>query len=369
MSEQRVRVALIGCGDHGRKGHLEAYQKAIREGAAAAVVAVCDRSEERARDAAAEYGVPQWFTDHQEMLAQIRPDAVSVATPPLVHLEQVKDALAAGAHVLCEKPLAMGFKEAEEMTAAAQRAGRILTMGLQNRYQPAAQYLRAVLAGDRRWLASEPGELPDLGRVYHTRVWAGHVLRLPPSRHFFDPRLAGGGVIAATAVHILDAVLWMLGNPEIRSVSATTFARTHHMRTAPDPFNTPEDAQQQFGVEDFAFGMVRFRDKGTLTIETSWLMHPTSRSTGVEFLATGGVATYGPLAVRLDDGKEARDVTPGADVVPQKREHYFLGVVRDFLRAARTGEATCVEGPQMVQVQRLMDRLYESAREGREVAF
>ena len=370
MADQQLRVALIGCGDHGRSGHLTAYRQLIDRGEAVDLVAVCDQSAARARAAAEAFGVPRWFTDHRKLLAEIRPDAVSIATPPLAHLEQTLAALAAGAHVLCEKPLAMNAAEAEQMVTAARRAGRVLTMGLQNRYDPAAQYLRAVPAGDPRWLFGlEGAELPDLGQIYHTRVWAGHVLRLPPSLHFFDPRLARGGVVAATAVHILDAVLWMLGNPAITSVSATTFARTRHMHVPPAPFETTAEAQRGFQVEDFAFGMVRLESGATLTIETSWLMHPTSRSTGVEFLGTGGVATYSPLAIRLDDGSEPRDVTPGQDIVPHRKEHYFLGVASDFLQAARTGAPTCIEDTQMIQVQRLMDQLYESAHLGREVPF
>jgi predicted dehydrogenase len=211
--------------------------------------------------------------------------------------------------------------------------------------------------------------LPALGEVYHTRVWAGHVLRLPPSRHFFRPELAGGGVIAATAVHILDAVLWLLGNPAIATVSAATYARTPRMTRPPAPFESPAAAARDFGVEDFAYGMVRFVSGATLAIETSWLMHPTPRSTGAVFLATGGVAELSPLAVRLDDGAAVRDVTPSADLLPSRRGHYFLEVARDFVRAARTGEPTPITGEQILQTQGLLDHLYRSARAGREVAW
>jgi predicted dehydrogenase len=371
MAGEQVRVAVVGCGDHGRGGHLKAYRQLIEAGEPAQVVAVCDRDAERARETAEEFGVSAWYTDHQEMLRAVQPDAVSIATPPLVHKQQTLDALAAGAHVLCEKPLAMNVAEGEEMVAAAVGAAKVLSMGLQNRYSPAARYLRDVLAGDGAPASSESnsGELPDIGTVYHTRVWCGHILRLPPSRHFFQPELAGGGVIAATAVHILDAALWMLHNPPIATVSASTFARAPRMPQPPPPFGSVQEAQRDFRVEDFAYGMVRFAGGSTMSIEANWFEHPTKRSTGIQFLGTAGVAEYGPLAIRLDDGKTAQDLTPGPDVVPQRGGHYFLEVARDFLQAARTGTPTVITGLQMLQVQRLMDRLYESARERREVAF
>lgn len=371
MSAEIVRVAVIGCGDHGRGGHLTAYRQLIEVGERAEIVAVCDQHVERARSTAEAFGVPAWYSDHQVMLREVQPDAVSIATPPLVHREQTLDALAAGAHVLCEKPFAMNAAEAEEMVAAADQAARVLSMGLQNRYNPAARYLRALLAGDRSALptALRDVSLPEVGEVYHTRVWCGHVLRLPPSRHFFNPELAGGGVIAATAVHILDAVLWMLGNPAIATVSASIFARTPKMPSPPVPFSTREEAEREFRVEDFAFGLVRFANGTSLSIEANWFLHPTSRGTGAQFLGTAGVAEYGPLAVRQDDGKAARDVTPGNELVTERRGHYFLEVARDFLHAVRTGTPKVIQGQQIIQVQRLMDCLYESARTQREVEF
>lgn len=371
MSSEVVRVAVIGCGDHGRGGHLTAYRQLIDAGEKAQIVAVCDQDAERARSTAEAFGVPAWYADHQLLLRELQPDAVSVATPPLVHHRQTLDALAAGAHVLCEKPFAMNAAQAEEMVAAAERAGRVLSMGLQNRYNPAARYLRALLTGDRSALPAEFRDvsLPEVGDVYHTRIWCGHILRLPPSRHFFNPDLAGGGVIAATAVHILDAVLWMLGNPAIATVSASMFARTPKMPSPPTPFATREEAAREFRVEDFAFGLLRFANGTSLSLEANWFLHPTSRGTGAQFLGTAGVAEYGPLAVRLDDGKAARDVTPGTDLAPERRGHYFLEVARDFLHAVRTGTPTVIQGRQIIQVQRLMDCLYESARVQREVQF
>ena len=208
-----LRIGLIGCGHHGRGGHLEAYRLAIAEGADAQLVGVCDRDIERARQVAGLVPGARPYADHLEMLEGERPDVVSVATPPAFHREQVVAALEHGAHVLCEKPLAMNLSEAQEMVATAEHAGRVLTMGLQSRYSPVVSYLRDLLARG------------ELGRVYHTRLQGGHVWQLPPSPHFFRAELAGGGVVAATAVHSIDSTLWILGNPAPATVSAATFSK------------------------------------------------------------------------------------------------------------------------------------------------
>jgi predicted dehydrogenase len=353
-----LRVALIGCGGHGRHGHLEAYRRAIDGGEDAQVVAVCDRDPKLARQAAEAVSGARWYTEYRELLERERPDAVGVATPPAFHREQTIAALDAGAHVLCEKPLAMNLAEAREMADAASRNHRILTMGLQYRYVPSASYLRDLLGRQ------------ELGHVYHTRLWCGHIWNLPPSPHFFQRAAAGGGVVAATAVHLLDATLWMLGNPTVVRVSAATVAKAPRLNRPPPPFDQkPEGARilAADDVEDFAVALVRFGDGSTLSLESSWLQHPTSRQDGVQFLAEHGVAEFFPLAVRWDGDGQIVDRTP-ADMAPgEERGHYFLGVARDFLRAARLGQPTVIRIPEMLQVQAVMDAIYSSAHHGQEV--
>jgi predicted dehydrogenase len=245
------------------------------------------------------------------------------------------------------------------MVAAAERAGRVLTMGLQHRYVPAARYLRDLVA--RR----------ELGAVYHTRLWTGHVWRLPPGAHFFRSALAGGGVVAATLVHWLDVALWILGSPPVASVSATTFAKAPGLSAPPPPFHDrPEGAAilAADDVEDFAAAFIRFADGRTLTLEASWLEHPTSRRVGIQFLAERGVAEYMPLAVRFDGDGQVVDRTP-PDVASTPVGHFFLEVARDFVNAAHRAEPTVISGQQMLQVQAVVDAIYASAAARGEVAL
>src|SRR5260370_41007717 len=93
-----INIALIGAGNIARKGHLPGLLKA-----GARIVAVCDSSRDRAKDIAAELDQVAIFTDYQEMLAAVRPEAVTIAIPNTLHAEAAQAALAAGAHVLCEK--------------------------------------------------------------------------------------------------------------------------------------------------------------------------------------------------------------------------------------------------------------------------
>src|SRR5207237_77261 len=102
-----------------------------------------------------------------QALERTRPELVSIVTPPAFHREQALDAFAAGAHVLCEKPIAMNAAEARAMVDAARAAGRFLSMGLQSRHLEAGRILKRTLAEG------------TLGEVYFTRVWCGHVMNIP----------------------------------------------------------------------------------------------------------------------------------------------------------------------------------------------
>ena len=155
MASASRTVGIIGLG-FGR-GHIPAFQAHGCE-----VVAVCQRDQKVAREVAARYGVPQVFERWEQMLAEARPDIVVIASPPSLHRAIAVEALAAGAHVLCEKPLAMDAAEGRAMIEAAQRAKRTAMTSFNWRYPAAMQRLHTMAAAG------------FLGRVFHVNVrWLG----------------------------------------------------------------------------------------------------------------------------------------------------------------------------------------------------
>lgn len=348
MPEARpMEVAVVGCGRHGVEHHLANYVRFPD----VQVVAVSDANPERAAAAARQYGVPHHYADHRELLERHRPEIVSVCTPPASHYAITLDAFAAGAHVLCEKPLAASADEAEQMIAAAKQHGRLISMGLQTRYRPEAAYLRQLLA-DR-----------GIGRIFHTRVWCGHVMNIPGTGVFHRKDLSAGGVIYATAVHILDAALWMLGSPKPVSASASILQKVSRM--ANPPITWPGTLADN-DVEDFAVGFVRFADESTMTIEANWLSHPSSRVSGIRFLGEQGSADYEPLSVEIEDGASVRDITPELPTFGPANGP-LEPVLRDFVDCVREGRTPMVRFREMLDTQRLMDAMYQSAATGKEV--
>ncbi|HEX2185437.1 MAG TPA: Gfo/Idh/MocA family oxidoreductase, partial [Chloroflexota bacterium] len=167
MSQQApIRVAVIGCGQIGTAGHLPAFAAAARDGACE-IVGVCDLDAGRAQRAARAVGTTP-YTSAEALLATARPEVVSLATLPSSHLALTLQALDAGCHVLCEKPVALDAAEAAEMVAGAARAGRLLSICFQYRYWDESVYLRLRLAAG------------DLGHVHAVRTWGGAVHGFPP---------------------------------------------------------------------------------------------------------------------------------------------------------------------------------------------
>ncbi|MCC7262371.1 MAG: Gfo/Idh/MocA family oxidoreductase [Candidatus Latescibacteria bacterium] len=340
----KVRTAVFGAGLMGRE-HL----RALAQVEAAEVVAVFDPAEGAAAKAAAELGVPEAYTDLDELMKAEEPEYVVVASPPLFHAQQSIAAFEAGAHVLCEKPLCMDRAEADAIVAAAKKAGRLFTMGFQIRQSRVDRALKQFIA--------EGG----LGQVYHTRVWGGHIMNYPWGRFHHRREFSFGGVMAATIVHILDAALWVLGCPEPVTVSASCFRRLDKM---PDPPINFVGGVEEVTVEDFSHAHVRFADGSSMSIDGNWLMHPTSRGMGFEVLGVLGVAKEGSAIVELERKSEIVPHELAADPDPQDRtvaEH------AEFVAAIRGQGEAQVRFAEALAVQRILVGIYESAAQGREV--
>ncbi len=338
----RLKVAVFGCGRHGREHHVARYAQVPE----VELVAVVDPVAERARECAETYG-GAWFTDHREALAATSPELVSIVSPPVAHCEQALDCYAAGAHVLCEKPIAMNLDEARRMVDAAERAGKFLSMGLQSRYLESGRLLKRFLADGK------------LGEVFYTRAWTGHIMHIPGWGHFLKRETAGGGVVMSTAVHLLDFLLWVLGSPRVKSVSAMTHARLPHMS---QPAITWDGTAADCEIEDFAYATLRFENGSWLSLESNWLTHPSDRPSGAEILGNDGRAWLHPLKIELSRGREVEDITP----VFVENEDCVGGWLLEAIRCAREGGEVTVRSNEILQTQAVMDAIYRSAASGRE---
>ena len=204
---KKIRVGVIGCGSIAKYRHLPEYQVNPN----VELTAVCDINQERAIETAEKYGV-LFYTDYKELLKSGKVDAVSVCTPNYLHAPITIDALEAGLHVLCEKPMATSKEEAEAMIAAAEKSGKKLMIGHNQRFVPSHQKARQLIANG------------EVGKIYSFRTAFGHGGPEGWSvdgkeSWFFEKEKAFVGAMGDLGVHKTDLVRYVLGE-EIVEVGA-----------------------------------------------------------------------------------------------------------------------------------------------------
>ncbi len=283
-------VGIIGLG-YGR-AHISAFQANGCQ-----VVALCQRDQAAAKAVADAYGVPRVFERWEDMLRTARPEIVVIATPPRLHHAIALAAFAAGAHVLCEKPLAMTRAEAQAMVDAAARARRVAMTTFNWRFTPAMQRLHAMVREDA------------LGRVFHLEArwlgarWADE--KTAPTWRM-DREEAGFGAMGDMGVHLVDFVRWNFG--EFRRLSAQ-MGIGYPSRTAPTS-GRPAD------VEDFCTMIARLDSGAHVALTASRVAHGMNEHT-LEAYGTRGAVVYrlGRESARWYEG-ELRAATPGGPLQP-----------------------------------------------------
>ena len=188
-----TRVAIIGCG-----AVAHAHLAVVADTERAEVTILVDRALERARELAAIAGAEHAVADYAGIEEQA--DAAIIALPHHLHAPAAKDLLARGVHVLIEKPMALSTRECDEIIAAGEASGAVLAVGQVSRYLAVAQYVKRMLDGG------------VLGEIESFEVDEGEIYSWPVASDFMFRRETGGGVLADTGAHVLDLLLWWLGD-------------------------------------------------------------------------------------------------------------------------------------------------------------
>ncbi len=142
--ERQLRVGILGCGPIAQFAHLESVQKARN----ACLHAVCDADEGLARRFGGFYDAARIYLDYDAMLADPEVEAVLIGISDAFHVPAALRALAAGKHVLCEKPIGISVEEVEDLAAAVAKSGRLLQIGHMLRFDPGIQSAKAFVEGE-----------------------------------------------------------------------------------------------------------------------------------------------------------------------------------------------------------------------------
>ena len=354
-----VRVAVIGCGMIS-----DSHCNGVKSHPDAELVAVCDVNHTRATQKANAYGVKKVFHDIKDVLTDSSIDAVTIALPNELHVPVAVAALQAGKHVCTDKPFAPSFEEASKAVEAAKKAGKILMVGMNMRFAQSSQIIKAVI------------ENGDLGDIYHARSTYLRRFGVPKCKTWFiDKPQAGGGCLYDIGVHVLDVTLYLLNNFDVETVSGTVRTEIANQKIN-EYYNggwgmSDPDEKLMFTVDDFASAFIRLKGGQTMELSVSWAL---TMSTG----GTQNVQLYGtkagaeifpnarvvyPMTEKTQDHYQFEVVEPQGIPIrypKQERFHHWIDVI--------LGNAEpCVTMDQALMVQKTLDAIYESAKEGKEV--
>lgn len=351
-------VALIGCGMIANCAHIPAFRRMAES---FEIVAVCDLREDAARDTAAKYDIPAWYTDERAMLEAVHPEVVVVCSPNGQHKEHVMLALSHGAHVLCEKPIATTYADAAEMYGFAKERGLLLVACQCWRYIP------------ERLAAKKAIDDGQIGPIYYGEMT--HIRRrgIPTWGKFHIKEFSGGGAFLDIGVHVLDSALWLMGNPAVASVSAamhkvhtneTGSLASSGALTAAVSHARPFDPEEM-DVESFSSGTVRFQNGASLTFKVAWAANMAEENTLRLSGQKGGVDTEKGVLYAGKNGETPLAVEP--ERFPDEAFYGHFYIVENLAAALDGREELLIRPEESVNVCAVLEAAYRSAELGREV--
>lgn len=333
MTKANCRIGLVGAGAIAQLAHLPVLAK-IK---GAQLVALCDNDGPKASAIAERLGIPDVFTDFEDLLELDQVDAVVIATPNHLHEPHVLRALKSKVDVLCERPLSLTSRGVERILAAAKQSGRKVVVGNNHRFRSDVQQLNRFIQGG------------ELGRLIGVRA-GQYQFATPRTGWRFRRPEAGGGAFFENGFPLVDLALWLADFPEPVRVNA-------HM-----------DRGRGVGtVEDAMIVHVECAGGISLSFDVSWAYVGQEERWWFEVLSARGSARLAPLrVVKMLNGKPT-DVSPSGAAA---RESVFLQSYRAELAhfIAVVNEETPYDPPEdQLVVMKLVEAIYKAAEEGREV--
>lgn len=351
-----IGIGLIGTGGIANAVHLPAYKKLQDEGKVK-IVALCDIDATRLKNTAEKYGVTATYSDYAALLQDPNVDAVDICTPNYMHMPPAVAAFAAGKDVICEKPIAINAGEGAKMVEAAQKAGKKFQVGLNMRFGGGPQAIKRMIDAGK------------LGEIYYARAQALRRRGVPTWGVFTEKDKQGGGPLIDIGVHILDMTLWLMGHPKVVSVSGNAVTKFGHRSGHVNLFGKAWDPNN-FTVEDFAVGFVRFANGATLVLESSFVLNLDH-----ERFETSLFGTEGGVFLDLHDDSKTRiyreedgsltDTTLAN--VPKQQSHEEE--IRAFVNSVAMDKPILVPGEQALMASQILTALYESSETGKEVSL
>ncbi len=347
-----MKVAVIGCGAIANSAHIPSYMANPKT----EIKYFCDIDLPKAQKAVEQYGCGIAVADYREVLADGEVVAVSVCTPNKAHSEISIAAMKAGKHILCEKPAARVYREALEMQKVQHETGKILNIGVVNRFNTNVNKLKELISQG------------ELGEIYQVYVSFRNPRSIPGlGGAFTTKKIAGGGVMIDWGVHFFDIVMYCCGDPKTVSVSAETFSRLGSPikdYVYVDMWAGPEIPDGTYDVEEGVTGMIR-TEGPTITFNGAWAQNIFENEMFIDFMGTKG-------GIRLQYGQDFTLYSTKNDMLTttkfsNKEYPMYQQEIDAFVDCVESGEKLQSHIDTNIITAQMMDAIYRSAEIHREI--
>ncbi|MBQ4630242.1 MAG: Gfo/Idh/MocA family oxidoreductase [Clostridia bacterium] len=354
---KKIKVGVIGCGRIANHAHLPSY----KNNPDAEIVYVCDLIEEKAIKASNEYG-GKAITDYKIILNDPEIDAISICTPNYCHASITFEALRAGKNVLCEKPAARTLDEAIEMQKVKNETGKILNIGVVNRFNDAVNKIKELVSQG------------ELGNIHHVYMSFRSHRNIPGiGGDFTNKTVAGGGVLIDWGVHYLDLVMYVCGDPKAKTVSSEMF--TVLGKNINDYVYTGMWAEDtaKFGgdgvcdVEESITGLIR-TDGPVISFNGAWAQNIGEEDTFIDFMGD-------KAGIRLKYGGNFTLYSTKNNMLTKTTFEYktgnmFQNEIDAYIKAIQENNDKLPSSINVnILTQEIMEAIYKSATEHKEVTL
>lgn len=349
--DKKIKVGIIGVGSISEL-HINGYLANPN----VELYAFCDINETLLKEKAEKYNISRTFTNAEEMVKLPELDAVSVCTWNSAHAPCTVTALNAGKHVLCEKPMSVSAEDAKKMKEAADKAGKLLMIGFVRRFGNDCAVLQDFIKKDY------------FGEIYYAK--AQYIRRNGnPGGWFGDKSRSGGGPLIDLGVHVIDLVRFLVGNPKPVSVYGVTYQKLLNR-----PNIKAEKAYTSSGksdsdicdVEDLAAAMIRFDNGCVLSIETSFSLN--SEPAGkIELFGTKAGAKIDPEVTFYSEVNDYLANVTLDNSTSLSFDGLFENEINHFVDCIINNKPCRAPADDGIELMKILDAVYESAKTGHEV--
>lgn len=355
--DKKINVAVIGCGNIANCAHIPSYMKLNN----VEIKYFCDIIPERADAAVEKYGCGKAVYNYKELLGHDDIDIVSVCTHNDFHAPISIDFMRDGKDVLCEKPAARTVEEALEMQKVAHETGRMLSIGVVNRFCDTVNQVKKLIADG------------ELGEVYQVYVSFRSHRSIPGLGGDFTTKAkSGGGVLIDWGVHYIDLTLYCLGDPTPLTCSGEAYGKLgsdmeNYVCKSMWAGETADRKSGTFDVDDFVTGFIRTTG-ASITFNGAWAQNIGENECFVDFIGT-------KAGIRMQYGGKFTMYSTMNGMLTEIKPDYastgfdYFAEIKSFVNSSITKEPNQAYIDKAVVTSKILDAVYRSSDAHKEVTL